>query len=131
MPAPKGTNFQRGKALRQAVALQLRAMGLHDAQVRPMRRTTEASSYPEPDVHGLPATWHVDVAADRHERFSVRLDAAVSAAEKAGREHAAVILARQDYGGRERQVSESFVLMTLADFATILRREAELESAAP
>lgn len=65
------------------------------------------------DVFGLDS-WSVLVQSDYRHDWGPELDAA----QRDGREHAAVI----GYRTGQRLASEQFVTMTLADFAAVLRK---------
>lgn len=116
-------NRRRGRAFREHVADALRLAGIGTAAARAARprRASEAlaADLPQADILGLPGGWHVRVHADVAMRWGSALDVAEQAARLAGHERAAVIGYR-----RERPVSDSFVVLTLGTFASILRRDA-------
>ena len=116
-------NRTRAAKYRELVELLLTAEDV-PVKVRPtyakLSDVFAAEEPPASDIDGL-ESWAVLVRADYRHDWSGALDAAQEAARLDGKPHAAVIQSRAG-----RRGSESYVSMTLTDFAAILRRDAEV-----
>jgi len=116
-PPQRHAGRWQSSAFQNAVALLLRDWGLHDVRPAPRlaaRRPLPPSPDDSGDLVGV-AGWSLTARSRADLSLSESLDTVTSMAAEAGMPNAAAILAR-----RGRDVPESYVVMTLRQFADVL-----------